>query len=115
MPPYLATEYVRIMTQHAVIVTTGPEGHTGLEKLNVKLERGWTVAEVTAMGGAGTTADAPTHAALVILERRSPNRPAPAAAVAALEQVGEESEEVVEQVMEEAEDVIDGNESNPSS
>lgn len=101
------------MTQHAVIVKTGPDGNSGLEKLNVKLERGWRVAEVTAMGGADADANTPTHAALVILERRDPDRPAPAAAVAALEKIGEESEEVVEQVVEEAEDIVDENNGNP--
>ena len=73
------------MTQHAVIVKTGPDGHSGLETLNVKLERGWQVAKITAMGGAETDADAPTHAAPVILERRDSDRPTPTAAVAALE------------------------------
>jgi hypothetical protein len=101
------------MTQKALIVRTGPEGHDGLKELNIELERGWTVAEVSSMGGADTSAEAPTHAALVILERRDPDRPTPAAAVAALEEIGKESEEIVEQVVEEAEDVVEGNGTNP--
>ncbi|PQJ33677.1 hypothetical protein BSZ35_02855 [Salinibacter sp. 10B] len=101
------------MTQKAVIVRTGPEGHDGLEELNIELERGWTVAEVCAMGGADTSAAAPTHAALVILERRDPDRATPAAAVAALEEIGDESEEVVEQVIEEAEEVVEDNGADP--
>lgn len=101
------------MTQKAIIVRTGPEGHDGLEELNIELERGWSVAEVSPMGGAETSADAPTHAALVILERRDPDRATPAAAVAALESIGEESEEVVEQVVEEAEEVVEDNGTDP--
>jgi len=79
------------MTQKAVIVRTGPEGHDGLEELNIELERGWTVAEVCAMGGADTSA----------------------AAVAALEEIGDEAEEVVEQVIEEAEEVVEDNGADP--
>lgn len=88
------------MSQKALIVRTGPEGHDGLKKLNVHLERGWQVERVAAMGGAGPVEDGPTHAALVVLERRGPDRPTPAAAVAALEEIGNESEQVVEQVVE---------------
>jgi hypothetical protein len=101
------------MTQKALIVRTGPDGHDGLEELNIELERGWQVAEVAPMGGAATDASAPTHAALVVLERRDSDRPTPTAAVAALEALGEESEEVVEQVVEEAEEVVEGNGAGP--
>lgn len=101
------------MTQKAVIVRTGPEGHDGLDELNIALERGWRVARVSAMGGAGETTDDPTHAALVILERRERDQPSPDAAVAALEELGAESEEVVEQVVEEAEEVVEGNGTDP--
>lgn len=101
------------MTQKALIVRTGPNGHDGLEELNIELERGWQVAEVSPMGGAQTGADAPTHAALVILERRDPDRPSSTAAVAALEEIGEESEEIVEQVVEEAEEVVEGDGADP--
>lgn len=102
------------MTQKALIVRTGPEGHDGLEELNIELERGWQVAKVAPMGGAGSTGDAPTHAALVILERRDPDQADPLAAVAALEEIGEESEEVIEHVVEEAEGVVEGNGTEPS-
>ena len=101
------------MPQKAMIVRTGPDGHDGLEALNIELERGWQVAEVAPMGGAATDASAPTHAALVVLERRGPDRPTPTAAVAALEALGTESEEVVEQVVEEAEKVVEGNGAGP--
>lgn len=100
------------MTQKAVIVRTGPDGHDGLKALNVELERGWQVAEVAPMGGAATDAAPLPHAALVVLERRDPERPTPAAAVAALEALGEESEEVVEQVVEEGE-LVEGNGAGP--
>jgi len=98
------------MTQKALIVRTGPEGHDGLNELNLELERGWRVARVTAMGGAETPDNAPTHAALVILERRDRDQPSPAAAVAALEEIGAESEEAIEQVVEET---VEGNGANP--
>lgn len=101
---------VQFMTQKALIVRTGPDGHDGLKELNIELERGWRVARVSAMGGAGDEAGESTHAALVILERRERDRPSPAAAVAALEEIGAESEEVVEQVVEEA---VEGNGANP--
>lgn len=103
------------MSQKALIVRTGPNGHDGLEELNIELERGWRVADTTPMGGAETEAEGPTHAALVVLERRDRNRPTPTAAIAALEELGAESEEVVEQVVEEAEDVVEGNGAGPPS
>lgn len=96
-----------------MIVRTGPDGHDGLEELNIELERGWQVAEVSPMGGAQTQAESPTHAALVILERRDPDRPTSSAAVAASEEISEESDEVVEQVVEEAEDVVEGDGADP--
>jgi hypothetical protein len=98
------------MTQKALIVRTGPEGHDGLDELNIELERGWRVARVRPMGGACTDGEGPTHAALVVLERRDRDQPSPAAAVAALEEIGEGSEEGVEQVVEEA---VDGNGADP--
>lgn len=101
------------MTQKALIVRTGPDGHDGLEELNIELERGWRVVRVSAMGGAGETDEGPTHAALVILERRERDRPNPDAAVAALEEIGEESEEVVEQIVEDANEVVEGNGADP--
>lgn len=101
------------MTQKALIVRTGPDGHDGLKELNIELERGWRVARVSAMGGAGETDEGPSHAALVILERRDRDQPGPAAAVAALEEIGAESEEVVEQVVEEADNFVEGNGTDP--
>jgi hypothetical protein len=101
------------MTQKAIIVRTGPSGHDGLEELNIELERGWQVAEVAPMGGAAPTDEGPTHAALVVLERRDPDRPTPTAAVAALEEIGDESEDVVEQVVEEPERIVEDNGAGP--
>jgi hypothetical protein len=102
------------MTQKALIVRTGPEGHDGLKELNLELERGWRVARVTAMGGAGDVdEEAPTHAALVVLEREDRDQPSPAAAVAALEEIGQESNEVVEQVVEEADEFVEDNGADP--
>ena len=101
------------MTQKAVIVRTGPNGHDGLKKLNLQLERGWRVARVRPMGGASAEDEGPSHAALVILERRDRDQPSPAAAVAALEEIGAESEEVVEQVVEEADEIVEDNGANP--
>jgi len=101
------------MSQKAVIVRTGPDGHDGLRELNIELERGWQVIEVAPMGGAATEDEGPTHAALVVLERQGPDRPSAPAAVAALEEIGKESEEVVEQVVEEAEDLVEGNGTGP--
>ena len=101
------------MTQKALIVRTGPEGHEGLKELNIELERGWRVVRVRPMGGAGATGAELTHAALVVLERQDREQPSPAAAVAALEEIGEGSEEVVEQVVEEADDLVEGNGAEP--
>jgi len=101
------------MTQKAIIVRTGPGGHDGLDELNIELERGWQVAEIAPMGGAATQDGGPTHASLVILERRDPDRPTPTAAVAALEELGAESEEAVEQVVEESEGLLEGNGAGP--
>ena len=72
------------MTQKAIIVRTGPDGHEGLRALNLELERGWRVVEVAPMGGAAGTPDAPCHAALVILEN-TPQDEDPTLAVEALE------------------------------
>ncbi|PSQ75787.1 MAG: hypothetical protein BRD35_07910 [Bacteroidetes bacterium QH_7_62_13] len=102
------------MAQKALIVRTGPDGHDGLRELNVELERGWRVARVTAMGGAGAPDEEdPTHAALVVLEREDQDRASPAAAVAALEEIGKESEEVVEQVVEETNEFVEGDGAEP--
>jgi hypothetical protein len=85
------------MTHKALIVRTGPDGHEGLEKLNLELERGWRVHTVSPMGGAGDAQEAPCHAALVVLERRDAERPT--VAVEAVERAESEAKSVVEDVM----------------
>jgi hypothetical protein len=86
------------LTQKALIVRTGPEGPDGLDALNTALNKGWRVAQVAPMGGAGggQTTDF-SHAALVILEL---GRAAEEALLAAEEAI-EEPDEVVEEVVEE--------------
>ena len=98
------------MTQKAVIVRTGPDGHDGLKELNLDLERGWRVAKVSPMGGAGEAEDAPCHAALVVLERRQEGA---TMAVEALERAEREAPSVVEEVMQDVGKVIEGNGADP--
>jgi hypothetical protein len=100
-------------TQKALIVKTGPDGHEGLEELNIELERGWHVAEVAPMGGAGGASASPGHAALVILEGRDLNEPKPAVAAKDIEDVEQEADEVVEEVVEAVDDVMEGDGANP--
>lgn len=100
-------------TQKALIVKTGPDGHEGLEELNIELERGWRVAEVAPMGGAGGATASPGHAALVILEGRDLNEPEPAVAAKKIQEVEEEADEVVEEVVEEVDEVVEGDGANP--
>jgi len=85
------------MTQKALIVRTGPDGHEGLKELNLELERGWRVHTVSPMGGAGAAQDAPCHAALVVLERRDAEDAT--VAVEAVERAESEAQSVVEEVM----------------
>ena len=85
-------------TQKALIVKTGPEGHEGLEELNI---------------GAGGASASPGHAALVILEGRDLNEPQPAVAAKDIEDVEEEADEVVEEVVEEVDEVVEGDGANP--
>ncbi|MEF8816518.1 MAG: hypothetical protein V5A20_12300 [Salinibacter sp.] len=85
------------MTQKALIVRTGPDGHEGLKKLNVHLEQGWRVATVSPMGGAGEADGAPCHAALVVLDRRDAE--GTTVAVEAVERAESEAKSVVEEVM----------------
>lgn len=99
------------MTQKALIVRTGPDGHDGLKELNIELERGWRVAQVAPMGGAAGPADAPCHAALVVLERA--DRRQPTLAVEALERIERSGESVVEEVIEDPDEVVDGNGTEP--
>lgn len=84
-------------TQKALIIRTGPDGHDGLEELNIELERGWTVAEVAPMGGAGGATSSPVVAALVILEYRDEHPEAPV-----------ETEEAVRQILTEGYEVTEG-------
>ena len=99
------------MTQKALIVRTGPDGHEGLKELNLELERGWRVARVSPMGGAGEAGDAPCHAALVVLERRDEN--GTTVAVEAVERAESEAKSVVEDVMRDIGSVIEGNGADP--
>ena len=99
------------MTQKAIIVRTGPDGHDGLEALNIELERGWRVAQVAPMGGAAGPAETPCHAALVILERGDSERPA--LAVEALERIERGGESVVEEVAEDPSEMVEGNGTEP--
>jgi hypothetical protein len=84
--------------QKALIITTRPGETHNLDELNLALSRGWRVAHVSAMGGAGAGAaeDTPTlcFAALVVLERQQD-------AVETLEHLLEEAiEPVVEGISE---------------
>lgn len=93
--------------QRALIIRATATGEEGLAALNVELQRGWRVAQVTPMGGTGLdeTGDAPTPflAALVIIERSSDTEAGPLA-VEALEKIRDiedEPKEIVEEVVEE--------------
>lgn len=99
------------MTQKALIVRTGPDGHEGLKELNLELERGWRVARVSPMGGAGETGEAPCHAALVVLERR--DEEGATVAVEALERAKWEAETAVEEVMRDIGKGVEGNGAEP--
>lgn len=99
------------MTQKALIVRTGPDGHEGLKKLNVHLEKGWRVATVSPMGGAGAVENAPCHAALVVLERRGDQ--GATVAVEAVERAEREATSVIEEVMRDMGKVIEGNGAGP--
>lgn len=92
-------------TQKALIIRTGPDGHDGLEELNIELERGWRVVEVAPMGGAGGATSSPVVAALVILEHRDERSEEP---VMAAEAVAEETEKAVEEIVEESYEVTEG-------
>ena len=98
------------MIQKALIVRTGADGHEGLKELNLELERGWRVASVCPMGGAGDAGDAPCHAALVVLERRDNGT---TVAVEALERAEKEASSVVEDVMRDVGGVVEGNGAGP--
>jgi len=99
------------MTQKALIVRTGPDGHEGLKELNLHLEKGWRVATVSPMGGAGEAGGAPCHAALVVLERRDAE--GTTVAVEAVERAESTAESVVEEVMRDMGKVIEGNGADP--
>jgi hypothetical protein len=59
--------------QKALIVMAHPDWKDGLDELNMALQRGWRVAQMAPMGGAGVVAYKGTpelcFAALVVLER----------------------------------------------
>lgn len=78
------------MHQKALIVTAGSTKPSGLDELNIALERGWRVAVVAPMGGAGASKDEPRFAALVIMERSDNSTHA------VLHAVEEESGEIAE-------------------
>lgn len=86
------------MKQHALLVTTGSEQTRGLDELNVRLQRGWRVVQMTPLGGAGAgPADGNSPvclAALVIIEREEER------AAEVMGQIEEEPEEVVEEIVE---------------
>lgn len=98
--------------QKALIVRTSPDGDVGLDELNIELERGWTVAEVAPMGGAGGATASPCIAALVILESRDDDTPGPTP-VSAVEEVEQEADDVVEEVVEEVDESVEGDGANP--
>jgi hypothetical protein len=99
------------MTQKALIVRTGPDGHDGLEALNIALERGWRVAKVAPMGGAAGPADTPCHAALVILERADQHQPT--LAVEALERIERGGGSIREDVLNDPDEVVEDNGTEP--
>jgi len=92
-------------TQKALIIRTGPDGHDGLEELNIELERGWRVVKVTSMGGAGGATSSPVIAALVILEHRDERPEEPVMTAKAVE---EETEKAVEEIVEESYEITEG-------
>lgn len=100
------------MTQKALIVRTGPDGHEGLRQLNRQLEKGWRVATVRPMGGAGEAGSGPCHAALVVLEHRGKDEGA-MVAVEALERAESEAQSVVEEIMRGVGGLVDGNGAEP--
>lgn len=93
------------LNQKALIVRAGPTSSSGLDDLNIELERGWRVAEVAPMGGAGGATSDPVVAALVILEHRDEESPEPSLATETVEQVDEEP---VDEVMEDLDEVVEG-------
>jgi len=96
------------ITQKAMIVTVGPDGPDGLDALNIELERGWTVADVAPMGGAGGATQSPVVAALVVLEHEEQTDMKPEIATQAMEQVQDPSDEVVDEVVDDIDDVVEG-------
>ena len=92
-------------TQKALIVRAGPTSTHGLDDLNIELERGWRVAEVAPMGGAGGATASPVVAALVILEHHDDPDAEPALATEVVEEV---EEETVDEVVNDLDDVVEG-------
>lgn len=98
--------------QKALVLRAGPETTEGLEELNIELERGWRVADVSPMGGAGGATSSPIVAALVILEyddeQEDPAEVAAKAVGEAVEETVEDADDVVDEVVEDVDDVIEG-------
>jgi len=95
-------------SQKALIVRSGPEDSDGLDELNIELERGWRVVEVSPMGGAGGEGEVPVLAAIVVLEHRERPDTEPEIATEAIEKVDDTPDEVVDEVMEDIDDVVEG-------
>ena len=95
-------------SQKALIVRTGPDGHEGLDELNIELERGWRVLEVEPMGGAGGgTSSTPVVAAIVILVHED-ERPEPELAAQTVETIEQEADDVVDEVVDDMDEVVEG-------
>lgn len=86
------------MQQKALVVRLRPDSIHGLDELNVQLGRGWRVAKVSPLGGAGVGEHEGEPelclAALVIIERREE------AASEVMVQAEEETEELVDELVE---------------
>lgn len=112
-PALLPTDLCPPMEQRALIVRVGPDHTTGLDELNIELQRGWRVAEVTPMGGTGLddSGDAPTPflAALVIIESSEQEANGPLTATAVKEVKLREEEKPQEVVREVVKEVMEPN------
>lgn len=84
--------------QKAFVVRIRPDSTHGLDELNVQLGRGWCVAEVAPLGGAGVGSHEDTPelclAALVVIERHEDE------AAEVMAQAEEETEEIVDELVE---------------
>lgn len=84
--------------QKAFIVRIQPNSTHGLDELNVQLGRGWRVAEVAPLGGAGVGSHENTPelclAALVVIEREE------GTTAGVMTQAEGETEEIVDEIVE---------------